>query len=195
MKIYGLAVFAALVFLTGPAVAGDKDTKPYQCEVSATNQEKCSFCKTEEICANEDEALKALVEAKTVTAYTLVGLSPQDPIGAGYEEKIHGHPVIAHKIIEGVLAHDMARAFERSIVNQISLGACFQPRHALTVKTEKHSYDYLLCFECVGLAIYKDGQFIAKVGTHRDYSELNALMVSAGLPLSPDYAEEPEQKH
>ncbi len=190
MKIYGLMVCAALVLLGGPAVAGDKGLKPYKCQVSAKNGEECSFCKTEEMCAKEDEALKALSEAKTVTAYTLIGLSPQSPRGAGYEEKIHGHPIIAEKKLDGNLAQDVTAAFESSIVNQMSLGACFEPRHALTVNTEKHRFDYLLCFECAGLAIYKDGKYITKLGTHRDYSGLNAFMIKAGLPLSPDYMEQ-----
>ncbi len=196
MNIYVLAVCAGLVLLTaGSAFAGAQEL-PYKCEVNVKPEEitdRCIGCKTEQMCAKEEEALRALRETNTIIAYTLVGDSLQLPPHDPSAEKIHRYEIIAHKVIEDQLAKDIAEVFVSSIVNQISLGACFEPRHALTIKTDNHTYDYLLCFECA-LALYRDGQHISTLGTHRDYSVLNALVLKAGLPLSPYYAEQAEEK-
>lgn len=196
MKIFGFAVCVALVLLGGPAVAGDKGVKPYQCEVNVKpgeSTEGCYGCVTEEICEKTNAALKALSEAKEVTLYSLTGRGKSDlpQTNAG---PIGGFEVVDFKVFNGELVQDVTSMFRNAIYGENGASACFQPRHALSVKTQDHLYDFILCFECGNMGLYEDEELFFMVGVERDAEALNALMLKAGMALPPYYADKPKQK-
>lgn len=191
MNFYVLAVCAGLVLLTaGSAFAGGKEAAPYRCVVDGKKVEDCMLgCKTKEICAKEEEALKALSEASELTFYSLTGWGKGDFPQGG----VAGYEVVEHKILEGDLAHLVAYEFLRVLDGENYSSGCFDPRHALIVETEAHMYDYLLCFACGKMAIYEDGEYLSRIETQRDAEVLNALMVKAGMTIPAFYAEQAEE--
>ncbi len=192
MKICVLAVCMGLMLLAaGEAFAGGKEVAEYQCKVNGGKLEDCMLgCKTKEICAREEEALSALTDAREVVFYSLTGNEEsflQDdafPIGT--------NGVVEQKDLKGDFAKDVASEFLKVLTGENYFSGCFAPRHALTVKTKAHTYDYLLCFECGQMALYEDGVYFSRIEAQRDAQALNALMLKAGMALPAFYAEQAE---
>lgn len=89
-------------------------------------------CKTEDICAKEDQAIQALNEANEVTFYVMDG-SP-----GGNDPLLGGYIPLEHKIISGDLAKQVASNFRASLLSGNFYSMCFFPHHALSIKTDKH---------------------------------------------------------
>lgn len=64
------------------------------------------------------------------------------------------------------------------------IAACFDPRHALRVKAKAHTYDFLLCYECHQLYIYRDDKLLTTLGAAGSPKVLNGLLSAAKVPLS-----------
>jgi hypothetical protein len=76
-------------------------------------------------------------------------------------------------------------AFDAAIAGWDGLvAACFEPRHALRVPFKGSQYDFLLCYTCNQMWVYRDGQRIGSVGVTGSPDVLNRLMASLQLPLS-----------
>lgn len=196
MKIYGLAVFAALVLFAGPAVAGGKGAQAYQCKANVKpgeSTEGCYGCVTQEMCVKTNAALKALSEAKEVTLYSLTGWGkgdlPQENAG-----QVGGYEVVEFRVLSGGLAEEVSTAFRSALDGENGASACFDPHHALTVKSQDHTYDYVLCFGCGKMGLYENGKFFSMIDAQRDAELLNALMLKAGMDLPPEYQKSAEQK-
>lgn len=196
MKIYGLAVCAALVLMAAPAVAGDKGTQSYQCKPNVKpgeSSEGCYGCVTEEMCVKTNAALEALSEAKEVTLYSLTGWGkgglPQVDAGP-----VGGYEVVEFRSLSGGLAEEVSTAFRSALDGENGASACFDPYHALTVKTQDHTYDFLLCFGCGKMGLYENGKFFSIIDAQRDAKPLNTLMLKAGMDLPPEYQKSAEQK-
>ena len=67
-----------------------------------------------------------------------------------------------------------------------SYPACFAPRHALRITSKGHKYDLLLCYECSGLEIFRDGEAIPSVslGASGTPEVLDTLMTQEHIPIS-----------
>ena len=63
---------------------------------------------------------------------------------------------------------------------------CFLPHHALSIQTEDHLYEYVLCYQCTMLLIYQDGKQISFMNTKESPSQMNRLVEKAGMAL-PEY--------
>ncbi|MFC5740809.1 hypothetical protein [Dyella tabacisoli] len=64
------------------------------------------------------------------------------------------------------------------------VAACFDPRHALRIQANGHTYDFLLCYSCHQLEIYRDSHLLESVGAAGSPAALNELMNSLHVPLS-----------
>jgi hypothetical protein len=51
-----------------------------------------------------------------------------------------------------------------------------------------HTYDYLLCYGCHGLALYKDGKYIANFAASGSADILNGLLTANHVPLAYIYS-------
>ena len=61
---------------------------------------------------------------------------------------------------------------------------CFSPRHALRVTAKGHTYDFLICYACQQLEIYRDDQHLTTLGVARSPKVLNQLLRAAKVPLA-----------
>ncbi|MDB5311860.1 MAG: hypothetical protein JWO38_6062 [Gemmataceae bacterium] len=65
---------------------------------------------------------------------------------------------------------------------------CFWPRHVLRVVKDGHSTDVMICFQCRGYMIYRDGRrtmgSTPSIGKESE-PVLSKILADAGIPLAP----------
>jgi hypothetical protein len=66
--------------------------------------------------------------------------------------------------VEGAKEKIVAGEFQRA-VNECDgkTGLCFKPRDALEITKDGHTYDYILCYQCHWLHIFKDSKAVAQI--------------------------------
>jgi hypothetical protein len=116
--------------------------------------------------------------------------------------------VLGHVELHGDQASQAIKEFRNSAVNMMAgvwsderIDNCvISPRHALRVVSEGHTYDFLLCYECHQLEVFRDGKEVTFIaGTTGEPQVLNGLLTAAKIPLAVDSsgltgASTPEQK-
>jgi len=131
------------------------------------------------------DAAQALASATKVTLYSLDpsrSLEPQS--GKQKKSMLHDCTILGKVELRNTAAKQATKAFQDAVFGwRGSAGACFDPHHALSVVSGGHTYDYLLCYSCGGMAIYKDGEFIAKFGASGSARILNKLLTANRVPL------------
>ncbi|HWB61576.1 MAG TPA: hypothetical protein VG733_18985, partial [Chthoniobacteraceae bacterium] len=132
------------------------------------------------------EVLKVMQNAKTATLFSLAPDGVQAPAGA---EDFHGHAAVLGKMALDAKQSAVAiRAFEDAVVNWQGLKAdCFEPRHGLRIVSGKHVYDFVLCYACGRLCVYRDKDVILDLGVKGSPKVLNALLVTKKIPLAPEF--------
>ena len=70
--------------------------------------------------------------------------------------------MVAGKVeLQGPEAKSATKAFQDALTGKNGSSFCFEPHHALRIKSEGHIYDYLLGYTCNGLVVYRDNTEIA----------------------------------
>jgi hypothetical protein len=105
--------------------------------------------------------------------------------------RLHGWPVLGNAQLDAKQRISAVQAFDVAIAGGEGLiGACFEPRHALRVRWHGHDYDYLLCYSCAHIEVYRDGRDAAALGAIGSAERLNGLLARLNLPLSRSGIEE-----
>lgn len=82
----------------------------------------------------------------------------------------------------------LAKAFRAAVAEAKPGGfGCFKPRHKLRLVHNGATYDLLICFECGGTRIYKDGKILAGVSTvgRRTHGEVfNDVLRAAKIEIA-----------
>jgi hypothetical protein len=79
-----------------------------------------------------------------------------------------------------------ADAFASAVSNWKGVTAeCFNPRHGLSITSDGHRYDFVLCYECQQIAIYRDGNDVSELGATGSPATLNAILRTHHLRLAP----------
>jgi hypothetical protein len=128
------------------------------------------------------EAANALHAPEKVVLYSLVPESRRNT----NDMTLHGFKVLKHLTLEGKQAAMASAAFE-SAISQGKNGLqadCFNPRHALRIMVKDQTYDYLLCYECGALSVYRGNILMETVGAAGSPEVLNLLLSEAKVPLS-----------
>jgi hypothetical protein len=60
---------------------------------------------------------------------------------------------------------------------------CFNPRHGLRLVTKTHTYDVVMCYECMAFQVFRDDKAIAWGGMSGTSDALNDLLEDAKVPL------------
>jgi hypothetical protein len=66
-----------------------------------------------------------------------------------------------------------------------TVAPCFSPRHGLSIVYEKTRYDFLMCFECNRMAVYRNDDVISSPAITGSPARLNEMLKAAGLELAP----------
>jgi len=135
------------------------------------------------------EVANALHAARSASLYSLEPWAePGDTA-----PKLHGFKILGKATISGDDYLTAVREFESSVSRgENAMAACFDPRHALRVRSGRHSYDLLLCYACHLLYIYRDGKILASLGAGGSGKALNLLLTTKRVQISTSYNEEAE---
>lgn len=99
--------------------------------------------------------------------------------------KFHGYEILGRSELTPAQESTAVAAFDSAITGfDGAIAACFDPRHAISIRTNHHTYDFLLCYSCQQLEVYRDGKSVASVGATGSPKVLNELLTSLHIPLS-----------
>jgi hypothetical protein len=134
-----------------------------------------------------DEALKVLRSHNSATFYSLEPWERPNP----EDKTLHGYKILGKTTLDPKNEQVVEGAFEKAVSNWDGMIAnCFDPRHALSLSSSGHIYDFLLCYNCHQLYIYKDDKVIASMGAAGSPKFLNSILAAAHVPVSQTDTEE-----
>ncbi len=137
-----------------------------------------------------EEATKILRVPQSAIFYSL---EPWEEAKPG-EKTLHHFKILGQTNLDPQKESSVAGAFEKAIADWDGMiAACFDPRHALRVTSEKHVYDFLLCYNCHQLYVYKDDKLLGSVGAAGSPKYLNGLLTAANVPISQTDTEEQQE--
>jgi hypothetical protein len=96
----------------------------------------------------------ALEKAEVIDLYSL---DPTPPKGKA-EGDFHGWKVLGKTEVKKEALAKLVAALEKGAAEQdqnVAAG-CFNPRHGIHVTLDGKTYDFVICFECVAVTLYKD---------------------------------------
>lgn len=128
-----------------------------------------------------DEVQQALHSGGHAELYSLEPWEVPDKKTA----KFHGYEILGRSGLSPDQEFTAVAAFDAAITGfDGAIAACFDPRHAIQIRTNGHTYDFLLCYSCQQLDVYRDGKSLAAVGATGSPNVLNELLTSLHIPLS-----------
>ncbi|MFT3807095.1 hypothetical protein [Arenimonas sp.] len=138
--------------------------------------------------AGDKNELPAQVAAvlRTATVVQIYSLEPVPmPNRPSSGERWYGYEVLGKTMLDADSSKLAIEAFEKAVANWDGMIAgCFDPRHALRIEAEGHTWDFLLCYDCHQLEVFRDGKHLDGVGAAGSPEALNELMLAKGLVLS-----------
>jgi hypothetical protein len=101
-----------------------------------------------------EEFRKALEKAEAIDLYSL----DPSPLKGKAEGDFHGWKVLGKTEVKKETLAKLVAAFEKGAAeqNQNVAAGCFNPRHGIRVTLDGKTYDFVICFECAGVMLYKD---------------------------------------
>ncbi|MEG3789156.1 hypothetical protein V1318_03385 [Lysobacter sp. CCNWLW3] len=99
--------------------------------------------------------------------------------------RLQGYQILGRSDLSDAQRSIAVGAFDSALAGwEGAIAACFDPRHALRIQFEGHAYDFLLCYSCQQVEVFRDGKMIGGAGITGSPEVLNDLMTSLQLPLS-----------
>jgi hypothetical protein len=136
------------------------------------------------------EAAQALAQPESVVLYSLEPtVRPASP-----DLALDHFDVLGKTKLNTTDAGQAIEAFRAAMVypgGPIIVAACFEPRHAISIVSKGHRFDYLLCYACRGLEVFRDGKLVSDVLAFGSPDTLDALLRANGLPLSTSARDQP----
>lgn len=130
----------------------------------------------------------ALMSASTATLYSIQPYGGPDVP----ELDFHGHHQLGHLDLQGAQAKEAISTVREAIssgkANTYSM-CVINPRHGLRIVSQGNTYDFLICYECRQLEIFKNGKeakFNGIIGGKPD--DLNNILTKGNIPLADDKA-------
>ena len=143
----------------------------------------CAPIRTEKL--SESEVLQILATSDSAVLYSLEPWTSPNTAG----ERLQGFLVRGKTELDHSKTQEATTAFKDAILAWESSGnnfaaACFDPRHALRIVSNEHTYDFLLCYQCLQLEVFEDDESVAWFGVMGSPAVLNEMLASANIPLS-----------
>ena len=126
--------------------------------------------------------------AKALSAPTSVVLYSLDPaVGPdGSGPKLHTFKILGKATLDGKQTATALKAFNAAVSSGDAsfFYNCFDPRQALRIVADNHTYDFLLCYKCHRLYVYEGEKVIETLGAGGSPEALKALLKDLRLPLA-----------
>jgi len=124
---------------------------------------------------------QVLDSASSVVLYSLEPIMQQP----GMRDQLDGFDILGKVNLDREETKICVATFEKAIADSNGQAMdCFDPRHALRVFSDGHNYDFLLCYACDHLAVYRDGRDVGGVSVAGSPGALNHLLKKHHLPIS-----------
>ncbi|MBN8884942.1 MAG: hypothetical protein J0I77_04440 [Rudaea sp.] len=127
------------------------------------------------------DAELALASPTDVTLYSL------EPWARKEDATYFGYQILGTIPLSGAKAAVAKAEFRDAYMTWKDPGywaGCFDPRVALRIVYRATVYDFLLCYQCGYLRVYKNGAFVVELGATGNPTRLNAILQAAGVPIS-----------
>lgn len=110
------------------------------------------------------------------------------------DPQLHYFKILGQASLDQAQTATAIGAFKKAIADWDGIIAmCFDPRQAIRVTSNGHTYDFLLCYECHQLYVYEDDKLLKSLGVTGSPDVLNGLLTSLRLPLAKIETVTPEQ--
>ncbi|MFT3882538.1 MAG: hypothetical protein QM703_23160 [Gemmatales bacterium] len=123
---------------------------------------------------------------ENATTFELLSLNP---IANTDKEKneFYGFAVLGKTQVKVAgIRRQIVAAFQQAIDESEGLAAaCFKPRHGFRVAYEKKTFEFVICYECMQIAVYEDGKLLKRLFTTGNAQGiLDRALRDAGVPLA-----------
>jgi hypothetical protein len=110
------------------------------------------------------------LESVLNTAYTveLLSISPVEPWQRDEipPDNLYGWEVLGRAQLDEESASKIVHGLKAGIATAPDhVASCFWPRHGLRFSADKHTVDLLICFECLQIKVFDDGEEVDSLGT------------------------------
>lgn len=120
----------------------------------------------------------ALDKPDSVVLYSLEPWEREDNKG------FHSYKVLGTLAPDRGAARTVIAEFRKALAYDSKGAACFDPRHGLRVRSNGHTFDFLLCYDCGAMRVLRDGKAIESHEASGNAAVLNKLLTAAGVALS-----------
>ncbi len=128
-----------------------------------------------------EEAARALRSPNSAILYSI---EPSEQPKPG-DKVLHGFKVLGQANLDPKRAQLAANAFQKAVKDWDEvMYECFEPRHALRISAGGHTYDFLLCYQCHELDVYKDDKLLDNFGAAGSPKFLNGMLTEAHVSLA-----------
>lgn len=132
-----------------------------------------------------EELSEALREG---TEFELISIEPKDNQEIDSPDRIDGNLILGRTAVtDKATRNALVSAIEESAApTGEEVAAClFLPRHVVRLKHKGEVYDFIICFQCVGLKVRKGGQSAANFMFDRKHKDLfNKVLTDANVKLA-----------
>jgi len=121
---------------------------------------------------------------------TLYSIEPYS-INAKDMNQMYGYPVLgsvdlshsdSERMLE-ILADGVWKWRWRNSILRSEV-ACFNPRHIVRIQTQNDMFDYVICFQCEGIEVYRNGIQHSYAGVLAKQREFDNVLVRSNVPLA-----------
>ena len=129
---------------------------------------------------------------RSASALEILALDPAWPMSQEAREdpaNFHGHKVLGRATLaDSAVMLDLLNLIARSYrANDTTVAACFSPRHGVRVREAGSIVDLQICFECLQMKVFRDGERVHSGLMASTYEPLvSKIYRSAGLALAYD---------
>jgi hypothetical protein len=134
----------------------------------------------------------AAARALSAPSETIIySLEPTGEIDAS-EPRLQHWKILGQTALDQKQTTTAINAFKSAISGWDGITAmCFNPRQAIRVVANSHTYDFLLCYECHQLYVYEDDKLLRAIGAAGSSEVLDGLLTAQGIALAK--TESPEE--
>ena len=142
------------------------------------------IAKEEKINRISEDTWKCLNQSRNMVLYSLEPYSRDMEFAKKdvvfHEFKVLGSLWIENQDLQTKIANEIKRA-----VSEVDkdFANCFWPRHGVRVSDEKSVYDFLICYQCNTLYLFKDEGKKREIVIGGTVNFLNEILINAKVPL------------
>ncbi|HZK80060.1 MAG TPA: hypothetical protein VFC46_03315 [Humisphaera sp.] len=117
--------------------------------------------------------------------YELLSLDP-DRSDSPSSDDFHGHHVLARLVVVDIaVQRQLNAALRAGIDSKQTMAACFNPRHGIRVTRAAQTTDFVICFECSQVKVWRGDRQVAYLATSSSpQATFDGVLLKANVPLA-----------